>query len=79
MCIFRFLSCGSVYNCIHEAIGWVNATFKMNFQATLSNKTELERIALFFGRRTNGVFSGVVGAIDGLAIRIVNCEATGRA
>jgi len=62
----------SVYNMFHEVIAWINQSFTFILPQLLANKNEneLNNISEAFARFSNGVFKGIIGAIDGLAIRI---------
>ena len=62
----------SVYNMFHEVVGWINESFTFILPQLLANKNEneLNNISEAFARFSNGVFKGIIGALDGLAIRI---------
>ena len=61
-----------VYKIFHECKDWINLSFK--FPLVDYIKTEdleaLRGISDDFSSRSNGVFTGCIGAIDGLAVRI---------
>jgi len=56
----------------HEVVGWINESFTFILPQLLANKNEneLNNISEAFARFSNGVFTGIIGALDGLAIRI---------
>lgn len=61
-----------VYRVFHECKDWINLAFKLPLVDYLNNEDlpALQRISEDFSARSNGVFKGVIGAIDGIAIRI---------
>jgi len=62
----------SVYNMFHEVVAWIKKSFSFILPQLLTakNENELNNISDAFSRFSNGVFKGIIGAIDGLAIRI---------
>lgn len=62
----------TIYNVFHECKEWINASFHFPLVDYFKNEDleALRGISEDFSSRSNGVFTGVIGAIDGLAIRI---------
>jgi hypothetical protein len=67
----------SVWKVFHETLTWVRKTFNFPLRKLLVNKDweGLNAIAAEFAARTDGVYSGYIGALDGIAIR-VKCFST---
>jgi DDE superfamily endonuclease len=61
-----------VYTVFHEVIGWIGSTFAFPLTNYLlsENIAALKVISEGFSKRSDGVFKGCIGALDGLAIRI---------
>jgi hypothetical protein len=72
LCMVYSVASSSVFNAFHEAIAWINSTFSFPLVEWLREKnTEaLQRISDGFAAASGDVFKGVIGAIDGLAIKI---------
>jgi len=62
----------TVYDSFHEVVGWVNDTFSFRLHSLLSSKDleGLKRISSGFAAFSHGYLDGVIGALDGIAIRI---------
>jgi hypothetical protein len=62
----------SVYKSFHKAISWINQTFDFALHRMLQEKDEhgLQKIADSFSTLSNGVFGGILGALDGVAVKI---------
>lgn len=66
------LKSSTIYKIFHECKEWINLSFKFPLVDYLK-KEDLPALRLIsddFSSRSSGVFAGVIGAIDGLAIRI---------
>ena len=72
-----FVSERSVFNVFHETVKWIlkSFTFPLRRIIELQDWSKLHEIAADFGKRTDGVYNGCFGAIDGLALR-VKCFST---
>jgi hypothetical protein len=68
---YSVASC-TVFKCFHEGIEWIKLTFSFPLVQWLKdeNVEALERISDGFSAASGDVFKGVIGAIDGLAIKI---------
>jgi hypothetical protein len=66
------VSVASIYTIFNEFLEWVLTTFQFPLPRYLHDKNwrALNSIAEPFSYGSNGVFSGIIGAIDGLAVRI---------
>jgi hypothetical protein len=66
------VSVASIYTIFNEFLDWVLMTFEFPLPRYLHNKNwrALRAIAEPFSYGSNGVFNGIIGAIDGLAVRI---------
>lgn len=62
----------SIYRSFHECIGWINETFTFPLSAWLRtcDTAALRDVSNGFAERSDGAFSGCIGALDGIAIRI---------
>lgn len=65
----------TVYESFHEAITWIESSFMFPLVEMLKNKnvTGLEAISRRFAEFSNGIFTGIIGVIDGIAI-CIRCE-----
>ena len=63
---------GSVYNVFNQFLDWILATLEFPLVEWLRMKKwgSLYQIRDQFAEQSNGVFNGVMGALDGVAIRI---------
>jgi hypothetical protein len=63
----------AVYDAFHEVVGWINSTFSFPLSKALQerDKTMLQKISDGFAAFSGYVFRGCIGAIDGIAIRII--------
>ena len=61
-----------VYDCFKKVVGWMNDTFSYPFVMALRNEDNafFEQLSEAFSADSNGVYTGCIGAIDGLALRI---------
>lgn len=66
------VSVAHVYAIFNEFLDWVLKAFHFPFVGYIKdeNTTALAEIATQFSHGSNGIFSGIIGAIDGIAIRI---------
>jgi hypothetical protein len=62
----------SIYASFHHTISWINQTFDFVLHRMLAEKDAdgLQRIADSFSTLSNGVFGGILGALDGVAVKI---------
>jgi hypothetical protein len=62
-----------VYSVFLEVVGWIKKTFSFLLINALQKKDEtfLRAISAGFANFTSGIFTGCIGAIDGIAIRII--------
>jgi hypothetical protein len=67
-----------VYSIFLEVVGWIKKTFSFPLVNALKTKDEtfLQTISDGFANFTSGIFKGCIGAIDGIAIRII-CPSEG--
>ena len=79
--VIRYLAGGHVYDCadlhgvavstlqkvVRQVVGAINRTFRIKFP---SSKDELQRSAVAFAGLSGGAMDGVVGAVDGVIIKI---------
>jgi hypothetical protein len=72
------VSVSSIYAIFDEFLGWVLKTLDFPLQRLIHDKNwnALHAIAEPFSYGSNGVFSGIIGAIDGLAVRIRSPQLT---
>ena len=61
-----------IYNCFCKVVGWMNDTFSYPFVKALRDKDQVffEELLEEFSGDSNGVYTGCIGAIDGLALQI---------
>jgi hypothetical protein len=66
-----------LYEFFHECIGWINVTFSFPLVEYLKheNTTALTDISNGFSNKSEDIFSGFIGAVDGMAIQI-KCPTT---
>ena len=77
--IYGLRSVYSVYLCLDKLIEWVNKTFEFALvtllkefeKVTVEATKKLSEMSDDFASDSNGFFGGCIGALDGLAIRIV--------
>ena len=63
---------GRIYNSFEKVVGWMNDTFSYPFVKALRNEDHrfFEELSEAFSGDSGGVYTGCIGAIDGLALRI---------
>jgi hypothetical protein len=68
-----------IYASFHEVVGWLNETFDFPLLSWIKDENidELKKVSEGFARFTNGGLWGIIGAIDGIAIRI-RCPSSSR-
>ena len=66
------LSHRSVFRCFHIGVEWINRSFVFPLVKALMKKDKeyFEQTSELFAMGSDGIFQGVIGAIDGIAIRI---------
>jgi hypothetical protein len=66
------VSRATIYREFHVTLKWVNRTFNFALSSLLINKDHhgLKQISHGFASFSNGIFEGIIGALDGIAIRI---------
>lgn len=66
------VSVKKLYEFFHECIGWINVTFSFRLVQYLQdeNTFALTDISDGFSNRSDEIFCGCIGAIDGMAVRI---------
>jgi hypothetical protein len=66
------VSRATIYREFHVTLEWVNRTFNFALSSLLINKDHhgLRQISDGFASFSNGIFEGIIGALDGIAIRI---------
>ena len=77
--IYGLRSVYSVYLCLEKLIEWLNKTFEFPLvtllkefeKGTVEATKKLSEMSDDFASESNGFFGGCIGALDGLAIRIV--------
>ena len=59
-----------IYNSFEMVVGWVNSTFSYPFVMALQNEDHafFEELSAAFSGDSGGVYTGCIGAIDGLAL-----------
>jgi hypothetical protein len=73
--IFGFsISRSTLYREFDNVTDWINGCFEFGLSGYLKNKdvNALKNVSNGFADFSNGVFNGIIGALDGIAIRI-NC------
>lgn len=72
MILSYYVSPCSVYRVFHEVIGWIDESFRFPLYELLENRNwqGLHDIAVSFSSFTDGILYGIIGALDGVAIRI---------
>jgi hypothetical protein len=69
--IFGFLiSQSTLYRELNNVITWINESFQFSLAGCIKNKDEekLRDISNDFAEFSGGVFNGIIGALDGIAI-----------
>jgi hypothetical protein len=63
----------SIYNCFEQATGWINKTLTFRLVEALQNEDlpYLKQLSHAFSHDSNGRYNGCIGALDGLAIKIL--------
>ena len=63
----------TVYDSFHEVVDWINETFTFQLRTLLDKKNlrALKHISSGFASFSQGELEGIIGAIDGIAIRIM--------
>lgn len=66
------ISRATLYREFDIVIGWINESFKFHLPSFIKNKDveSLQNISREFSEFSDGIFSGIIGAVDGIAIRI---------
>jgi hypothetical protein len=66
------ISRATLYREFDIVIGWINESFNFQLAKFLKNKDvdSLQKVSTDFSQFSSGVFSGIIGALDGIAIRI---------
>jgi hypothetical protein len=61
-----------LYDLFHEVVRWINGSFHFPLPTFIKeeNTEKLNQISLLFSDKSDGIITGCIGAIDGLAIRI---------
>jgi DDE superfamily endonuclease len=63
-----------IYNVFHEFVAWVIKTFQFPLVAWLRERrwSQLEDLANEYAEKTDGIFYGPFGSLDGIAIRVAS-------